>query len=117
MGSWQSSEADTDSDESKRATAGERLRTMTFFSALPELRARFRGEVVSPEDREAYTTARRRPYNHDSRGFPLLILRPLDTEDVAVGVDFVRTRCEGVVFCVMGGGSEEYHYDFGDDDG
>ena len=63
--------------------------------------------MVRPDDREAYMRARSRPYNQDSRGFPLLILRPLDSEDVAAGVAFVRSHCEGVVFCVMGGGARE----------
>jgi hypothetical protein len=85
--------------------ARDKLQSAPFFNFLSNLKFTLKGEVLTPDLRTEYNTARRRPFNHDARGFPLLIIRVNDAEDVAAAVTFFKSRCGGYKLCVLGGGA------------
>lgn len=92
-------------DGEKLLQAAGHLDAAEFASHLPELRASIEGEVLLPtEHGEIYMQARSRPYNKDTRGFPLVIIRARCTEDVVKVVNFVRTYAKETPFCVICGG-------------
>lgn len=94
----------TEDDEGKRLAALARLERSSLYPHLPELRGGFEGDILTPDLREAYSAARNRPYNKDSRGYPLVIARPRDSEGVSRVLRFVRQHGDGVSLCVEGGG-------------
>jgi hypothetical protein len=68
--------------------------------ALAELKDGFSGEVIRPED-AGYDDARK-VWNGMIDRYPVLIVRPLDTKDVAQAVRFAREQ--GLTLAVRGGG-------------
>jgi len=67
---------------------------------MQELRARFRGELITPSD-AAYEAARK-VYNGMIDRRPALIARCADVADVMAGVVFAREK--GLLLAVRGGG-------------
>ncbi|RYY87849.1 FAD-binding oxidoreductase, partial [archaeon] len=100
------------SSVSKAAIAAENKRRLTearaqleqapFFQHLETFRASFSGRILLPNDAE-YDEARNRPWNEDQRGYPLLILRPLNVKDVSTAVMFISEHAHSNKFCVACG--------------
>lgn len=67
-------------------TKGESLRPSPF-AKLDELRLCLAGQVMLPGER-AFELARRRPFNHDARGVPAVIVRVESVEDVVAAMRF-----------------------------
>ena len=61
------------------------------------------GEVILPNDKEKYTEARTRPYNMDQQGFPLIIVRVKNTQDISKCIKFMKLYGEGIKVCVACG--------------
>ena len=91
-------------DDGKRLSTLDKLEKSAFYPHLSELRVGFSGVLLTPDQKEPYTAARSRPYNKDSRGYPLVIARPKSTEDVSRVIKFVRMHGKGLALCVEGGG-------------
>jgi FAD/FMN-containing dehydrogenase len=70
------------------------LEQQEWFSRIP-------AQAIQPKDGERYHICQRRAFNHDQRGFPMLILRPEAVEQVSQYVAFAAK--EGVNLCVAGG--------------
>jgi len=91
--------------ETENATkAYQKLISKTFFNDLNSINIEGNIILPSPESIEAYHEARRRPFNVEFRGYPLVIVRPKTAQDVSIIVSFIREKCEGIVFCVQCGG-------------
>ena len=84
--------------------AYEKLKTKSFFNELNELKTKIQGNIILPTTEDAYQEARRRPFNVEFRGYPLLIFRPQNAQDVSIIVTFVREKCIGTAFCIQCGG-------------
>ena len=88
--------------ETENATkAYQKLIAKTFFNDLNSINIEGNIILPSPENIEAYHEARRRPFNVEFRGYPLVIVRPKTAQDVSIIVSFIREKCEGIVFCVQ----------------
>lgn len=74
---------------------------MIDASAIQNLRSRFRGELITPDDGARYDTSRE-VFNAMFDRRPGLIAQPVDGQDVAVALSFARET--GVEFAVRGGG-------------
>ena len=103
MGNSRSVPAEED-DDARLQSALAKLEKAAFYSNLKDLRNGFSGVILTPDLREPYTVARHRPYNQDSRGYPLVIARPTTTADVSRVIKFVREHGDGIALCVEGGG-------------
>jgi FAD/FMN-containing dehydrogenase len=91
--------------QARLAAAASAVKQQPFYAHVGELRSTFQGAIYMPDDADAsaYTECRMRHWNHDQRGYPYLIIRPLNTEDVARAVKFVRAKAEGATLCVACG--------------
>ena len=74
-------------------------------SPFSELKASFKGKVLTPFDGKDYTEARSRPFNKDARGFPFLILQVECVEDIQIAVKFA-VKCHPMKLCIMSGGQQ-----------
>jgi FAD/FMN-containing dehydrogenase len=69
---------------------------------LDDLRLCIRGKVITPTDEE-YSKARSRPFNHDARGYPLVVVQVKSVEDVVVCIRFITTFARPGILCVASG--------------
>ena len=67
--------------------ARELLQQQEFFAHLHELRLCLRGRLLLPGETD-YEIARRRPFNHDARGYPVLMVQVECVEDVIAAMRF-----------------------------
>jgi len=88
--------------EDKRSAVNDKLPSTSFYEKIAELKASLVGKVLLPDDAE-YMEARARPWNQDQRGFPYMIVRVANSEDVGKAVKFVRAHAGETIFCVACG--------------
>ena len=67
--------------------AREILSQQEYFVHLDELRRCLKGKVLLPGEAD-YEGARRRPFNHDARGYPAVIVQVASSEDVIAAMRF-----------------------------
>ena len=90
-----------ESENIKKAISG--LELSPFYPHLDELKTDISGTIITPDMAKEYSEARNRVYNFDQRGYPLIIVRPSDTKDVATIIRFVNKYAKGVTLCVASG--------------
>jgi FAD/FMN-containing dehydrogenase len=88
----------------KVAAALGKLNASALFGKLELLENEIEGVVLTPAKEELYNAARARPFNHDMRGFPLVIVQTKNVSDVVKCINFVRDHGYGMKLCVCCGG-------------
>jgi FAD/FMN-containing dehydrogenase len=95
-----------DDEEDQRKQALQKLEASDFFrdtSTFETFKNAVGGmTVISPFDKDLYHECRRRAFNENQRGFPLVIVRTQTARAVAECVKYVRRI--GLPLCVMSGG-------------
>jgi FAD/FMN-containing dehydrogenase len=105
MGNSNSAEAQEPSDENEveALESYNAAKKTDWFSHLPQLKSMVQGEIILPNDIKNYNEARRRPYNIDQWGYPLIIVRVKSTSDVSSCLKFIKLYSPQEKVCIASG--------------